>query len=68
MTQTQRLLNHLQSGKPITRLSALIDLGIFELSARIVEIQRLGYSIHKESVKITNRFGEVCRVTRYSME
>ena len=67
MTQSERLLNHLKQGNSINRLSALVDLGIFELSARICDLQKLGYSIDKETVKVTNRFGEACRVTRYSM-
>lgn len=68
MTQSERLLDHLKNGKSITRLQALVDLGIFELSARIIELEKLGYSINKTRIQITNRFGEACRVTRYSME
>ena len=65
-TQKQRLQNHLDSGQSINRLSALLDLGIFELSARIVSLEKDGYQIHKDRTTITNRFGESISVVVYS--
>jgi len=65
-TQKQRLQNHLDSGQSINRLSALLDLGIFELPARIVELNKDGYPIHKDRTTITNRFGEKVSVMVYS--
>lgn len=65
-TQKQRLQNHLDSGQSINRLSALLDLGIFELSARIVSLEKDGYPIHKDRTTITNRFGEKVSVMVYS--
>lgn len=66
-TQAERLLEHLQSGKSITRLSALTELGIFELSARVIDIESRGHVIQRKPIKITNRFGETCRVMEYRM-
>ena len=44
-SQANRLLEWLQSGKSITRLEALVELGIFELSARIIDLEGEGYVI-----------------------
>ena len=67
-TQTSRLLEHLSAGKKIDRLAGLIELGIFELSARIIDLTNAGYKIHKERKQIINRFGEKISVTEYSLE
>ena len=66
MSQSTRLREHLDTGKPITRLAALIDLSIFELSARIVGLEKDGYQVEKKRIKVTNRFGESISVVEYS--
>jgi hypothetical protein len=65
-TQTERLREHLDKGKSITRLNAYRELGIFELSARIVGLQKNGYQIKKEWIKVSNRCKETVSVVRYS--
>jgi len=65
-TQKKRLQNHLDSGQSINRLSALLDLGIFELASRIGELEKDLYPIHKDRTTITNRFGEKVSVMIYS--
>jgi hypothetical protein len=67
-TQASRLLEHMQQGKAIDRLSALVDLGVFELSARIIDLQNAGHSINKKRKQITNRFGEKASVVEYSLK
>ena len=67
MSQKQRLLEHLQSGETIDRLRALNKLGIFELSARIIDLEEMGYRVNKNRKNITNRWGENCRVVEYSL-
>ncbi|MES2636660.1 MAG: helix-turn-helix domain-containing protein [Pseudomonadota bacterium] len=67
-TQAGRLLLHLEAGKAINRLSALVELGIFELSARIIDLESHGFKIHKERKTVTNRFDEKTSVTEYSLE
>lgn len=66
-TQAGRLLQHFQSGKTINRLGALVDLGIFELSARLIDLQNCGYQFNKSRKVIINRFGEKCHVMEYSL-
>tara|TARA_R110000803_G_scaffold201175_1_gene265866 strand:+ start:1218 stop:1427 length:210 start_codon:yes stop_codon:yes gene_type:complete len=65
MSQIERVENHLKQGKSITRLQALTELGIFELSARLVDLEKAGYVIDRKWVKVTNRFGESARVKEY---
>lgn len=67
-TQAGRLLAHLQTGNSIHRLSALIELGIFELSSRVIDLKDSGYTIDKKRIEITNRFGEKAHVTEYSLK
>lgn len=66
-TQAGRLLAHLQAGNTITRLQSFLTLGIIELSARCIDIEREGYTINKKRIKVENRFGEQISVTEYSM-
>ena len=67
-TQAGRLLAHLRAGNSINRLSALIDLGIFELSARIIDLENEGFFIKKTRKNIINRYNEKTSVTEYSIE
>lgn len=68
MTQKTRVLQWLQEGKTLTRLQALTELGIFELSARLIELKRDGHKIKSESITVQNRWGEKCRVAQYWMD
>lgn len=60
-SQEARLLDWLRNGMTITRLLALTELGIFELSARIKVINR-------KTVTVVNRWGEKTRVKEYWIE
>lgn len=64
-SQEARLLAHLQTGAHITRLSALTEIGIFELSARIKALEAAGHVIQRETVVVKNRWGEKTRVKEY---
>jgi hypothetical protein len=37
------------------------------LASRISDLRRQGYNITSESVEVKNRYGEKCRIKRYSM-
>jgi len=50
MNQNQLLLKHLKK-RPITPLEALSKLGIFRLSARILELKQAGYTILTTIIK-----------------
>lgn len=64
-TQVQRLRKHFERGFSITRLGAFNELGIVELSARIIQLEQTGYEISRCRIKVTNRFGEIISVMKY---
>lgn len=65
MTQEQRLLQYLKDHGSINPLQALQELGIFRLAARVNDLRNSGVAITSRSTKVTNRFGEECRVATY---
>ena len=68
MTQTERVLAYIKEKGSITQLEAINVLGCTRLSARAWDIQnKLGIPLKTETVKVKNRFGETCSVTRYSL-
>ena len=68
LTQADRLYNHLSAGGKITSLEAFNLLGITQLSARVIDLERAGHNIKHDRIKVMNRFGEQLTVTQYSME
>ena len=67
-TQKQRLMEFFKTGKKITSLEALSQLGIYRLSARMSELENVGVTISRERITITNRYGQEVRVMRYWIE
>lgn len=66
-SQCDRLLSRLERG-PVDPMVALNDLGCFRLAARIRDLRDAGHKIAKQTVEVTNRFGESCRVASYRLE
>jgi hypothetical protein len=50
-TQEDRILSWLKSGVSLTPLHALRHVGCMRLGARIYDLKRKGYKIHKRMVK-----------------
>lgn len=67
MTQSQRILRHLQDFGSITPVEALHDYGIMRLGARIWDLKREGYDIRTEREESMNRYGERTAYARYRM-
>lgn len=67
-SQKQRVLEYIQQFGSITTLEAFSDLGITRLSARIYELRDEGHEIEASDELCKNRFGETCRVARYSLK
>jgi hypothetical protein len=67
-TQASRILDYMKQGKTVDRLTALVELGVFELSARIIDLQNAGHLINKTRKQIINRFGEKASVVEYSLK
>lgn len=67
LSQTERLRRHLEAGKPINPLEAWQRLGIYRLSARVLDLRADGLNVRGEFVEVRNQFGEKCRVKQYSV-
>lgn len=67
-TQCERILDYMLVHGSITQLEALKDLGVFRLASRISELRENGHQISSQMVKVENRYGETCRVKRYSIK
>jgi len=65
LSQEGRLLEWFKSGRTITRLEALVELGIFELSSHVIDLEEAGHVVHRKRIKVTNRYGETARVAEY---
>lgn len=66
MTQCDRLLKHLKT-KSITQVEAAQTLGIQRLAARILDLREKGHDIVTTIMKVSNRYGEVCKIARYRL-
>ena len=67
MTQSQRILRHLEDYGSITQMDAMQDYGIMRLASRVNDLRREGHPIVTEVVEGRNRYGEKTRLARYKM-
>ena len=67
-TQAQRVLDYMTNHGSITQFEALKDLGVMRLASRVSELRKNGHKIESKMVKVENRYGETCRVKRYSLK
>ena len=67
ITQRDRVLSYIKEEGSITALEAVRELGILQLSARLVELERLGYKFTKVGETSKNRYGENVHNIRYSL-
>lgn len=66
-TQCIRILAYMEKYGSITQFEALNELGVMRLASRISNLRKVGYDIDCEWVDVVNRFGEKCRVKKYSI-
>ena len=66
--QKTRVLDYMRQYGAITQLDAIRDLSCMRLASRIADLRKDGYSIKREMVGSTNRFGEAVSFARYSLE
>jgi hypothetical protein len=55
MTQTQKILNYLNTGKRLTAIEALKKFGCFRLAARIADLRNQGHTIWTDYVTVNNK-------------
>lgn len=68
LTQTGRILRHLNDYGSITPLEAMEQYGIMRLGARIWDIKQLGYNVVTMTEKAINRYGEPVHYARYALK
>lgn len=66
-TQAERVLDYIEEWGSITQLEALRDLGVMRLASRISDLKKQGYPITSDMETVQNRFGENCKIKRYSL-
>lgn len=66
-TQAARILDYIEKHGSITQFEAISELGVLRLASRISELRMKGYPIESKFISVRNRYGEECRVKRYSM-
>jgi len=64
-SQAQRMIAYAARHGSITTYEAVYNLGILSPTRRVCDIRKLGYRVDKTREKITNQFGETCRIIRY---
>ena len=65
-TQNERILDYIAEFGSITQFEAF-DLSVMRLASRISDLTRQGYKFTKRTETVKNRYGESCRITRYSL-
>lgn len=66
MTQVNKLMAWFAMHGSITTIQAATELGITQLSARIIDIENMGYIVPRERVSVTNSLGEKKSIMSYS--
>ena len=68
MTQCEKILKYMQTHKKgITPIIAMEKFGCMRLASRIHDLRERGYKIMANTVEVTNRYGEICRVCEYKL-
>lgn len=63
MSQIDKILKHLKSGKTLTPIQALNKFQCFSLAQRIANIKELGYNVKTDMVKIASNK----RIAKYKL-
>tara|TARA_R110002167_G_C12516949_1_gene637822 strand:+ start:272 stop:490 length:219 start_codon:yes stop_codon:yes gene_type:complete len=67
MTQEERVIDYLSKNLTINSIQALNELGIFRLASRVSNLKKQGHNITSRMIPVTNRHGEKCHVSEYSL-
>jgi len=69
MSQREKILKYMKTHKRgITPLQAMERFGCMSLAQRIYDLRGMGCDINSELVEVKNRYGETCRVSRYTLK
>ena len=64
-SQRQRIVNYMREHGSINRLESCTELFIFELSARITELESKNWIFEKSWKSVKNRYGETKTFVEY---
>lgn len=64
-SQNAQLIAIMETGRWVTQIDALNEVGCTRLPARIKDIKKLGYEIEDEWVEYTNSQGKTKRFKKY---
>lgn len=67
MNQKQRLLTYLKTHGNITPLEAWVELSIYRLADVVLKLRKDGWNITTGTLKVHNKFGELCKFARYQL-
>lgn len=67
MTQTEKVLNCLETHDSITQFDALYELGIMRLASRISDLKQAGFMIIRRMKPVIARDGTKTKVAEYSL-
>lgn len=67
MTQYERVHDYIREHGSITALEAVNALGCIDLAGRVRDLRKLGVAVKSTPEIVKNRFGEPCRIVRYSL-
>lgn len=68
MTQTEKILHHIEQYGSITPIDALREYGCMRLASRVSDLKRAGFPIISEIETSKNLNGEPVRYARYSLK
>lgn len=67
MTCDERVLSYMKQFGSITPMEAYTRIGVYRLSGSIFNLRKEGHCITTNMVLVRNKYGEKCRVARYSL-
>ena len=68
MSQKERILKYLQSGKPLTSMQAINWWGVTRIGARVWELRDEGHNITTTMKAVKTRDGKKTMVASYQLE
>jgi hypothetical protein len=66
--QKQAVLEYLQEGNILTRMIAMEQMGIMNVTARIAELRNEGYLIEADLITSVNRYGDKVSSAEWSLK
>lgn len=68
MTQKEEVLLYLQQNGSMTRLEAMSELGILNVTARIADLRKEGHKIKAKMIAVKNKFGRTVQYADWTLE